>query len=227
MIDSAARVKLGFAPMAQTRVPPGALYPPPLEGHGLALRPWDADLVEQMGRWGQRGFPYHPFDLGYLRDAANARAALARAHSPGPHRHFVAVEGGAAVGRVSVNLRDAAGLYLWAVHVPPEQAGRGVARRMLATLMEWLELEYPRTAFVLTANTFAAPAHRAYFSLGFTIAETRWHFDREIADELWKVDAARRAPVMDHLRFAGGQWQVRTYLMRREPGTAMRVRFDG
>lgn len=209
--------------MVQSRVPPGGLYPHPLDGYGLVLRPWDPDLVAQMAGWGLRGFPYHPFDLGHLRDPVSAAAALARVHSPGPHRHFVAVEGEAAVGRVSVNLRDAAGLYLWAVHVPPEHEGRGVARRMLATVMEWLEVEYPHTDFVLTANTFAERAHRAYFALGFTIAETRWHFDREIAEELWKVTAERRAPVLEHLRFVGGQWQVRTHLMRRQAGVRMRV----
>ena len=36
---------------------------PQLEGEGLALRPWDEDLAEQMGNWGVRGFPYHAFDL--------------------------------------------------------------------------------------------------------------------------------------------------------------------
>ena len=200
-----------------------AAYPPPLEAHGLVLSRWTEEIAEQMGQWGERGFPYHPFDLGYLRDPSRRRLAVDRALAEGPHRHFVALEGEVPVGRVSVNLRDPAGLYLWSVHVPPEHEGRGVCRRMLAVLMEWLEVEYQRNDFVLTSNAFAERAHRAYFALGFAIAETRWHFDPEIAEALWSVDPALRSPIMEHIRYANGQWQVRTHLMRRTPGARMEL----
>ena len=218
----------------------GSLLPPPytspvaaepsrapvplLEGEGLTLRPWDADLVAQMARWGEYGFPYHAFDLGHLRDPARAAAALAEHTAPGRHRHYVAVEAGRAVGRCSVNLEDPAGLYLWAVHVPPEHQGRGVARRMLAVLMRALEQEFPGREFVLTSNTFAVHAHRAYLALGFRIVETRWQVDREVAERLWRVTEQERAPLAGHIRFHEGRWQVRAFVFRRAPGAPMDLR---
>lgn len=194
-----------------------------IRGNGLELRPWDATLVRQLAAWGERGFPYHAFDLGYLRDPRRASAALARMREEGPHRHFVACEEGTAVGRVSVNLRDEAGLYLWSVHVPPEHEGRGVCRRMLATLMTWLEEQYPRSDFVLTSNTFATHAHRAYRALGFAVAEARWHFDRDIAEELWRASSTARQELASHIRFHNGRWEVRVFIMRRNRGAAMAV----
>jgi len=196
-------------------------YPSPFESRGLVLQPWSESLIAQMAHWTERGFPYHPFDLGHLRDPGVARQTLLRVQQPGPHRYFAATESGAAVGRVTVNLRDAAGLYLWAVHVPPEHEGKGVARRMLAGVMEWLEEEVPGVGFVLTANTFAVRAHRTYTALGFRVADTRWHFDREIAERLWNIGREEREALDGHLRFRAGQWQVRTYLMRRSPGAEM------
>lgn len=194
----------------------------PIEGFGLELRPWDAGLVRQMAAWGERGFPYHAFDMGHLRDPIRAEAALQFAREPGPHRHYVACENGIAVGRVSVNLRDASGLYIWAVHVPPEHEGRGVCRRMLAALITHLEAQHPHApGFTLSTNTFAEHAHRAYHALGFQVAETRWHFDKEIAEQLWKVGPADREPIARHIRFNTGRWQVRTYVMKRRRGTPM------
>lgn len=191
-----------------------------IEGFGLELRPWDADLVRQMGEWGERGFPFHAFDLGHLRDPAKAAAALQFAHQKSPHHHYIACEDGRAVGRVSVNLHDLSGLYIWAVHVPPEHAGRGVCRRMLALLMSHLEEALPGAPeFVLTSNSFAEHAHRAYRAVGFEVAETRWHFDKEIAERLWKVDPAQREPIARHIRFYSGRWQVRTYVFKRRRGT--------
>ena len=197
------------------RVTSPARYPASIAGDGLELRPWDADLVAQMAHWGERGFPYHAFDLGHLRDPTRARAELIRAREAGLHRHFVACEGGVAVGRVSVNLHDRAGLYLWAVHVPPEHERRGVCRRMLTALLAWLEAERPGPDFVLTANTFAERAHRAYFALGFEVAKTRWHYDRPLAEALWRVPREQRRAIESHLRFHKGHWEVRTYLMKR------------
>lgn len=195
-----------------------ANYPAPIKGEGLVLRPWDAELVAQMARWQERGFPYHAFDLGALRDPEKAASMLKWAHEPGNHRHFVAVEDGVAVGRVSVNLRDAAGLYLWSVHVPPEHEGQAVCRRMLATLMRWLEENYPGRDFILSSNTFAAHAHRAYRALGFEVIETRWHLDREVAEELWHVSPEHRRSLADHIRFHDGRWEVRAYVFRRRRG---------
>lgn len=200
-----------------------AVYPSPLVGYGLELHAWSPALVRQLAHWGERGFPYHAFDLGHLRDPRRASDMLAKMTEAGPHRHFIAVENGVAVGRVSVNLRDDAGLYLWSVHVPPEHEGRAVCRRMLATLMGWLEVERPGIGFILSTNTFADHAHRAYFALGFTLSETRWHFDKEIAERLWKVDAAQRESLSRHIRFFGGRWEVRTYVLRRRPGAPMDV----
>ncbi len=145
--------------------------------------------------------------------------ALARAQEDGKHRLFVACEGETAVGRVAVNLDDEAGLYIWAVHVPPEHTGRGVARRMLAALMAWLEGEYSGRDFVLTSNCFAENAHRTYRALGFEVAETRWHYDKELAAKLWRVSAKEREPVSRYLRFQSGRWQVRAYIFRRRSGT--------
>lgn len=200
-----------------------APYPAAIVGDGLELRPWDGDLLAQLAAWSERGFPYHAFDLGHLRDPMRARAELRRARADGPHRHFVACEGETAVGRVSVNLQDRAGLYLWAVHVPPEHEGRGVCRRMVAALIDWLEAEYPGPEFVLTTNTFAERALRAYEALGFQITETRWHYDRTLAERLWRVSRDRRQTIREHLRFHNGRWEVRTHLMKRPQGRAARV----
>lgn len=201
-------------------IPP---YPPLLAGEGLVLRPWDEELVAQMARWGERGFPYHAFDLGALRDPEVARAALARAQAPRPHRHFVACENGLAVGRVSVNLEDPAGLYLWSVHVPPEHEGRGVCRRMLAVLMRWLEAEVPGRSFVLTTNSFAERAHRAYRALGFEVESVRWQFDPDLAAGLWRASEEERQALEGHVRFVHGRWEVRMFVMRRQPGAPMRL----
>lgn len=176
-----------------------------------------------MAAWGERGFPYQGFDLGYLRDPARAASALAWTIEQPRHRHFVATEDGVAVGRISVNLEDENGLYIWSVHVPPEHEGRGVARRMMATLMTWLEIVVPGNDFILTTNTYAEHAHRAYFALGFTIADTRWVLDDNIGKNLWKVSKELRKPMMPHVRFAGRQWQVHQHLMVRRNGAPMYV----
>lgn len=199
----------------------GSASSPVIPGEQLELRPWDEGLIRQMAYWGERGFPFHAFDLGYLKDPARAKAMLAWANEDGPHRHFVACEDDTAVGRVSVNLRDESGLYIWAVHVPPEHEGRGVCRRMLAALITWLEAEYPGQDFVLSSNTFAEHAHRAYFAIGFKIAETQWHYDREIAEALPLAPRAVREPLQAHLRFQSGRWEVRTHVMRRPRHTPM------
>lgn len=137
----------------------------------------------------------------------------------GPHRHFVAVEDETAVGRVSVNTRDEAGLYIWGVHVPEEHGNRGVCRRMMLALTAWLDAQYPLgPACVLTTNAFATHAHRAYHAAGFEIAETRWHFDRQLADLLWKVAPAQREPIAPYIRFQRGQWEVRVHIMKRAVG---------
>lgn len=195
-----------------------AQYPAAIPGDSIELRPWDEDLATQMAQWSERGFPYHAFDLVSLRDPLKRATAIASCLEDGPHRHFIAVEGGLAVGRVSVNLRDPAGSYLWAVHVPPEYEGRGICRRMLAALMSYLEVHHPRPSFVLTTNSFAEHAHRAYAALGFEVSETRWHFDREIAEALWRVTPKQREPISRHIRFQNGRWQVRSFVMRRQPG---------
>src|SRR5688572_10723811 len=70
--NSGAMAALNFG-FAQRPHPP---YPADLSGHGLELRPWSAGLVAQMAQWGERGFPYQSFDLGYLRDPARAASAL-------------------------------------------------------------------------------------------------------------------------------------------------------
>lgn len=194
---------------------------PELEGEGLALRPWSAELAEQMANWDVRGFPFHAFDLGHLKDPVKRASAVATCREDGPHRHFVAVVDGVAVGRVSVNLRDPTGSYIWAVHVPPEHEGRGICRRMLAVLMRWLEVEHPRPSFVLTANAFNEHAHRAYRALGFEVVETRWNFDREIAESLWRVSPRDREPLQRHIRFQNGRWQTKAHIFRREPGAPM------
>ncbi len=198
------------------REPGEAVNCPAAEGFGLQLRPWDEDLIRQMGEWGERGFPYNAFDMGYLQDPARAAATFAWTREPSPHLHFMAVEDGKAVGRVSVNMKDEAGLYIWAVHVPPEHEGRAVCRRMLAALMTQLETEFPGDSeFVLTTNTFAEHAHRAYYPLGFRVVETRWHFDSAIAEQLWKVSPERRESISRHIRFHAGRWEVRTHVMKR------------
>jgi RimJ/RimL family protein N-acetyltransferase len=179
-------------------------------------------MVAKVAQWRQYGFPYNAFDLGFLRDRQRARTFLATRREMSTHRHFVACEDGEPVGRVSVNMRDSAGLYIWSVHVPPDYEGRGICRRMLAALMEWLEEAYPTRDFTLTTNTFAEHAHRAYLSLGFTIVESRWHYDQEVAQSLWTVGPEQREPIAQHIRFHNGRWEVRAYLMQRKRGAPMR-----
>ena len=197
----------------------GSRYPSEIPGEGLVLRPWNRQLLQQVANWGQRGFPYHAFDMGHLNDPVEARKMLRTTSEPGPHRHFVALENETAVGRVAVNLRDEAGFYIWGVHVPPEHGGRGVARRMVDALVRWLEERYPGgPGFLLSTNAFAIHAHRAYRAVGFEIAETRWHYDRQLAEQLWQVRAGQRAEIADHIRFYRGRWEVRVHIMRRPRG---------
>lgn len=196
-----------------------APYPASIPGDGLELRPWDRDLLRQVASWSERGFPYHAFDMGHLSDPVEASRMLRYTHQPGPHRHFVAVENGLAVGRIAVNLRDEAGLYIWGVHVPEEHGARGVCRRMLAALVTWLESCYPAApGFILSTNGFATHAHRAYRAVGFEITETRWHYDRQLAQELWNAPPEAREPITDHIRYFRGRWEVRVYIMRRPLG---------
>ncbi len=189
-----------------------------LEGNGLVLRLWDEELVEQMAAWTLHGFPYHAFDLGYLRDPGRARAALDRMRQARPHLHLVATDRNVAVGRVSVNLEDVAGLYLWSVHVPPEHEGKGVCRRMLATLIPWLEVQYPGRQVVLTSNAFAERAHRAYLALGFRQTDTRWQYDRELATALDTCTPEQREEIAPYLRFSAGRWEVRSFVFARPAG---------
>ena len=200
-----------------------AVATPVISGNGLELRPWDNALVTQMAAWGERGFPYNPFDVGFLRDPARAAAAVLVHQYRSQHRHFIATEGGVAVGRVSLNLEDSEGLYFWGVHVPPEHEGRGVCRRMLATLMESLERSMPGRDFVLISNAFAGHAHRAYTALGFTIADTRWQHDRELEEALLTATEAQVAALAGNIRFAAGRWEIRAHLFRRRAGAPMSV----
>lgn len=193
-------------------------HPFAIEGHGLVLRLWDEELVDQMAAWTLHGFPYHAFDLDYLRDPDRARAALERMRQPRPHIHLVATERGMAVGRVSVNLEDVAGLYLWSVHVPPEHEGKGVCRRMLATLIPWLEVQHPGRQVVLTSNAFAERAHRAYRALGFQQTGTRWQYDRELAMGLTTCTPEQREEIAPYLRFSAGRWEVRSFVFARPAG---------
>ena len=191
---------------------------------GLELRPWDRTLLEQMAAWTPHGFPYSAFDLDYLNDRRRASATLDRMRQRKPHLHIVACEDGIPVGRASVNCEDRAGLYIWSVHVPPEHEGRGVCRRMLGVLMHWLEARHPGRNFILTSNTFATRAHRAYLSLGFQIVESRWQYDRELASELLLLRPEARAEVAEHIRYCNGRWEVRAHVFTRQAGTPFEVR---
>jgi RimJ/RimL family protein N-acetyltransferase len=185
-----------------------------IEGEGITLRPWDDDLAAQMACWQERGFPFHGFDLSHLRDPAKSHDTVERMRRDRRHRHFVACEGATAVGRVSVNLHDRAGLYIWAVHVPPDHEGRGVCRRMLRALIDWLAVRYPSRDVVLTTNTFAKPAHRAYRAIGFEIVEKRWQYDEAIARALLRGPRDFYVRIAPHVRYTNGRWEVRTLLMR-------------
>jgi RimJ/RimL family protein N-acetyltransferase len=199
---------------AMTRAPR-----PLASGLGLELRAWDRALIGQLAEWDEHGFPYNAFDLTHLRDRRRATTMLDRMRQRKPHLHVVACEDGVAVGRASVNYEDRAGLYLWSVHVPPRHEGRAIYRRMLAVLMSWLEAEYPDRDFVLTSNTFAERAHRAYESLGFHAVETRWQHDRELANELQRRTPAERVAISQHIRYLNGRWEVRAYVFNRKAGT--------
>ncbi len=187
----------------------------PIAGEGLVLRSWDDELLRAMAHWGERGFPYGAFDMGFLRDPARFAEFKTRLRDDGRHVHFAAIEENQPVGRVSVNLEDPVGLYIWGVHVPPEHEGRGVCRRMLAALIGWLAAERPDRDLVLSVNTFADRALRAYRGLGFAPAETRWLFDSVLDEALPLLSLDRREVVSDHVRLRNNRWEVRTFLMRR------------
>ena len=185
----------------------------PVKGEGLELCIWDSQLLEQLASWGERGFPYGAFDLGYLRNRKEAEEALNFALNGTKHLHFIACEDSVAAGRVSVNLEDPAGLYIWSVHVPPEHARRRVAYRMLTVLIKWLEGKYPNQEIVLTVNAFANHARRLYLSLGFTVRDTLWRFDSKLNEEIYQVSASSRHDLGDTVRLKNSRWEVMTYLM--------------
>ena len=185
----------------------------PIKGEGLELCVWDRQLLEQLASWGERGFPYGAFDLGYLRNRKEAEVALNFVLNGTKHLHFIACEDSVAVGRVSVNLEDPAGLYIWSVHVPPEHARRRVAYRMLTVLIKWLEEKYPNQEIVLTVNAFANHARRLYLSLGFNVRDTLWRFDPKLNEEIYQVSVNRRRVLEDTVRFVNNRWEVMTYLM--------------
>lgn len=190
-----------------------------IPGNGLVLRPWDEATLRAMAAWGERGSPFSAFDMGFLRDPARLAEFTARIESDDRHLHFAAWEGESVVGRVSVNLRDPAGIYLWGVHVPPEHEGRGVCTRMLAALLQWLDARDGGSELVLTANTFADRARGIYERFGFVPVDTRWQYDAALDEELRRLPPDERRGLTGHIRFHNGRWEVRTYLMRRpKPG---------
>lgn len=194
----------------------------PLPGEGLELRPWDAGVLREMAAWGERGFPFTAFDMGYLKDPARMADFAGWLEREERHLHFAACEDGRAVGRVSVNMRDPAGIYIWGVHVPPEHEGRGVCTRMLSALLAWLDERDGCGELVLSVNTFAHNARRIYERLGFHPAETRWLYDAVLDADLRRVSPGPRGPVEGHVRFRNGRWEVRTNLMRR-PAQSQRL----
>ena len=191
---------------------------PVLEGEGLVIRGWDGETIAAAAQWRDYPFPYQAFNVDHLRDPVRARELLDAVIHPGRHRHFVAIEGGEPVGRVSVNLEDPSGLYIWSVHVPPEHEGRGVCRRMLAVVIRWLESTYSGRTCLLNSAAYAEHAHRAYFALGFRITETIWRHDRELEEAMWRTSKAERSTIASHMRFINGHWEARTYVMRRRRG---------
>ena len=184
-----------------------------IKGAGLELRPWDRGLVKQLAAWGEHGFPYGAFDLGYLRDPKEAENALNFAIKGTKHLHFIACEDSLAVGRVSVNLQDPAGLYIWSVHVPPEHTRRRVAYRMLNVLIRWLVEKYPTKEIVLTVNAFAQHAYNLYLSLGFEMRDTLWRFDPKLNEEIKQASSDRRSVLKNRIRFINNRWEVMTYLL--------------
>lgn len=194
---------------------------PELRGEGLALRPWDDELIASALGWQDHAFPYQAFNLGHTLDVGRAAELLANARAPGRHRHYAAVEGGVPVGRVSVNLEDPAGLYLWSVHVPPDHEGRGVCRRMLAVMISWLEYRHPTRSCLLNSSAFSLHAHRAYFALGFRITDAVWRQDAELQDAWRSATTDQQEAVRDHVRTVDGQMETRTYIMRRRRGARM------
>ncbi len=196
------------------RVTATASTTPTLEGEGLELRPWDEGLALQMAQWGERGFPYAGFNLGYLKNAVSRAETLAFVHAQDQHRHFVGCREGIAVGRVSVNVEDRAGCYLWAVHVPPEREGQGIARAMLRVVCGWLRETYPEREVLLTTNSFAERAHRTYEAVGFEVVETRWQGDTALSGALLTLTHEERQPIESHIRFRNGRWEVRVDVMK-------------
>lgn len=186
-----------------------------IPGNGLSLRPWDTATLRQMAAWDERGFPDSAFDMGFLREPARMAEFLDWLVRDERHLHLAAFEADRAVGRVSVNMRDPAGIYIWGVHVPPGHGGRGVCTRMLEALLAWLDARDGGSELVLSVNSFAHHARRIYERLGFLPAETRWQFDPALDAALRRLAPAQRSQVDGHVRFQRGRWEVRTTLMRR------------
>ncbi len=187
---------------------------PVIMGHGLQVRLWDGDLLLQMSAWGERGFPFSAFDMGFLKEPARMAEFTGWLGRDNRHLHLAAIEADRAVGRVSVNFRDPAGIYIWGVHVPPEYEGRGVCTRMLQALLGWLDTR-DCGELVLSVNSFAHGARRIYERLGFAPVETRWQFDPALDADLRRLPPGQHGPVEGHVRFSLGRWEVRTFLMRR------------
>ncbi|MGW1745681.1 GNAT family N-acetyltransferase [Streptomyces sp. NPDC002092] len=168
---------------------------PDLYGHGLRLRPWDADSEADVAAW-LHGLTDPEFrrwntPLKQVDDLAGAREslrgkALASADGSGASYCVTDASSGAVLGHVGVNMIDlvqsVARVGYW---VLPEARGQGVATRALAVAARWaltdLRIHRLELGHALGHEASCRIAERCGFRYEGTLRGAMWEAGRQDA----------------------------------------------
>jgi putative acetyltransferase len=103
-----------------------------------------------------------------LRHGVVGDLAAVRVQYSDPHAAFVARDGARGVGCIGVTRRDARDALILRLYVPPEQRGRGTARRLVEAVLAFARAGGFERAVLDTDKTRLTAAYALYESLGFT-----------------------------------------------------------
>ncbi|KUI00627.1 GNAT family N-acetyltransferase [Mycobacterium sp. IS-3022] len=94
------------------------------------------------------------------------------------HAQFAAVVGDRPVGLIAAQRENPETVYLYSLWLDPAARGRGLARRLVATAVDWARASQVHTVKLRVATDNAA-ARGVYESLGFTVADDQTASKRE------------------------------------------------